>query len=109
MMTKLMAYSYGRAAMAFCAVLFLTCHNPKAFSQGSGNDRHALLRKLIAVNDESIAGALKRQSVRQNSLYFGAVFDADSVVSPIGTAQLIQTLMCGYVSKDSRYYNSSQI
>ena len=107
-MIKLMAHFYGRIAVTFCAVLFLTCLNPKALSQGRG-DRLLLLKKLIAANDESIAGALKRQSVQQNSVYFGAVFDADSVVSPIGTAHLIQTLICGYVSKDSRYYNSSEI
>ena len=93
-MIKLRSHFYGLAAMTLLAVLFLTCHNPEAFSQGR-NDRQVLLKKLIAANDENIAGALERQSVQRNNLYFGAVFDADSVVSPIGTAHLIQTLICG--------------
>jgi hypothetical protein len=68
-----------------------------------------LLSELVAINDKYIPDAQKRQSLRKNLEYYGAVFDADSVVSPIGTAQLIQMLMSGYVSPDSRYYRSKEI
>lgn len=74
-----------------------------------GPERQKLLTALVAANDENIPHALARQSRQAGEHYFGAMFDADSVVSPIGTAQLIQTLMCAYVSKESRYYHSKDI
>ena len=79
-----------------------------SLAQEKGN-RMELLKKLVALNDENIPAALERQSQLKNLDYFGAVFDVDSVVSPIGTAQLIQTLMCSFVSPDSRYFKSTEI
>lgn len=72
-------------------------------------DKKELLASLISLNDENIPKALARQLTEKNSSYYGAVFDADSVVSPIGTAHLIQTLMCSYVSPKSRYFQSKEL
>jgi hypothetical protein len=72
-------------------------------------DRKELLSQLIRLNDKNIPAELKRQSIGKGNSYYGAVFTADSVVSPIGTAQLIQTLMCSFVSADSKYYQSTEI
>ena len=60
-----------------------------------------LLAHLIRLNDNNIPVGLSKQLVEKDKEYYGAVYDADSVVSPIGTAHLIQTLMCSYVSRDS--------
>jgi hypothetical protein len=68
-----------------------------------------LLAQLTKLNDDNIPKALSRQVMEKSSRYYGAVYDADSVLSPIGTAGLIQTLMCGYVSRDSKFYKSRQI
>lgn len=68
-----------------------------------------LLSQLIRLNDESIPEILSRQLTEKNNVYYGAVFNADSVVSPIGTSNLIQTLMCSYVSRDSKYYQSKEL
>jgi len=72
-------------------------------------NKKELLSLLIRLNDESMPGALSRQSIEKDNAYYGAVFDGDSVVSPIGTAGLIQALMCGYASRDSKYYKSKEI
>ncbi|HMG90067.1 MAG TPA: hypothetical protein VK589_08400 [Chryseolinea sp.] len=68
-----------------------------------------LLAQLIKLNDESIPVALKRQWSEKTNPYYGAVYDGDSILSPIGTAGLIQTLMCSYVSRDSKYYKSKEL
>jgi hypothetical protein len=73
------------------------------------HDKQALLKELIRLNDEGIPRLLSSQSTREGVEYHGAVFDADSVVSPIGTAHLIQSLMCSYVSRDSKYYQSKAL
>lgn len=72
-------------------------------------ERAQLLRALVQVNDRSVAIALGGQLLEKGKMYYGAVFDADSVVSPIATAQLIQTLMCAYVSPGSQYHRSTDI
>ena len=68
-----------------------------------------LLSQLIRLNDESIPEVLSRQLNDKNTSYYGAVVNADSIVSPIGTANLIQTLLCSYVSPDSKYYQSKEL
>src|SRR5258706_5813491 len=73
------------------------------------HNKKELLLQLIRLNDESIPVALNRQSTEKDNRYYGAVFDGDSVVSPIGTAGLIQSLMCSYASRDSKYYKSKEI
>ena len=68
-----------------------------------------LLSELVKLNDNGIQGALNNQWIAKDNQYYGAVFDGDSVVSPIGTAHFIQNLMCSYVSPDSKYYKSKEI
>ena len=72
-------------------------------------NKKELLLQLIRLNDENIPKILSRQLTEKNTAYYGAVFDGDSLVSPIGTANLIQTLMCSYVSRDSKYYQSKEL
>lgn len=72
-------------------------------------NKDSLLRELITINDAYVPQALGRQLVMPGHQYHGAVFDADSVVSPIGTAQLVQTLICAYVSPQSEYFRSSHV
>jgi hypothetical protein len=72
-------------------------------------NKKELLEQLIKLNDENIPKALSKQLTGKNNPYYGAVYDGDSILSPIGTAGLIQTLMCGYVSRESKYYNSKEI
>ena len=72
-------------------------------------DKKVLLSQLIKLNDKSIPRILDRQISEKNNLYYGVVYDNDSVVSPIGTSNLIQTLMCSYVSRDSKYYQSKEM
>ncbi|MBA4055262.1 MAG: hypothetical protein C0490_11160, partial [Marivirga sp.] len=68
-----------------------------------------LLAQLIKLNDENIPKVLSRQLTEKSSIYYGVVYDADSIVSPIGTSNLIQTLICGYVSRDSKFYQSKEL
>ena len=81
------------------------------FAAGTTIDytKKELLAQLIKLNDENIPKALSRQVMEKSNRYYGAVYDGDSIVSPIGTAGLIQTLMCGYVSRDSKFYKSREI
>lgn len=72
-------------------------------------NKKELLSELIKLNDNNITNALNRQWTDKNSVYYGAVFDGDSVVSPIQTSDLIQNLMCSYISPESKYYRSKEI
>ena len=82
-----------------------------AFAAGRPIDysKKELLAQLIKLNDENIPKALSSQLMEKSSHYYGAVYGGDSIFSPIGTAGLIQTLMCGYVSRDSKFYKSREI
>lgn len=101
-------FFYRRLTVTSCLAVLLLISGEPVFSRTS-NDRNELLLKLITVNDNNIPGALNRQLLHHEGSYYGAVLDADSVVSPMGTAQLVQTLLCSYVSNSSRYYNSPEI
>src|SRR5512134_419553 len=72
----------------------------------TGYTKKELLAQLIKLNDENIPKALSRQLIDKSNHFYGAVYDGDSILSPIGTAGLIQTLMCSYVSRDSKFYKS---
>jgi len=101
--------------MKFVASIFLSAHLAVAtittFAAGRTIDftKKELLVQLIKLNDENIPKALSRQLMEKSNHFYGAVYDSDSILSPIGTAGLIQTLMCGYVSRNSKFYNSKEI
>jgi hypothetical protein len=80
-----------------------------ASTSGATKSKKELLSELVKLNDKNIPGSLKNQWTEKGSQYYGAVFDGDSVVSPIGTAHYIENLMCGYVSPQSKYYKSGEI
>jgi len=101
--------------MKFVALIFLSAHlvvatvTTFAAPATIGYTKKELLAQLIKLNDESIPKALSRQLMEKSNPFYGAVYDGDSILSPIGTAGLIQTLMCGYVSRDSKFYKSKEI
>ena len=92
-----------------CISMIFLCSASEAMEISPPLSKKELLSQLIRINDESIPAALNRQLTETGKRYYGAMFDADSVVSPIGTSQFIQTLMCSYVSRDSKYYKSKEI
>ncbi len=95
--------------LLFCLSL-TTLFNPShAVGVSPSYNKKELLLHLVRVNDINLTILLNRQLTEKDNLYYGAVFDVDSVVSPIGTSHLIQTLMCSYVSRDSKYYQSKDI
>ncbi|MDO8930619.1 MAG: hypothetical protein Q7W54_16730 [Bacteroidota bacterium] len=82
---------------------------PVTFGIETPNNKNEMLSELIKLNDIELANALKTQWTDKNAGYYGAVFDGDSVVSPIETSYFIQTLMCSYASSSSKYYRSKEI
>jgi len=92
-----------------CLFAFLLFSKVDAQQTIAPYDKRELLSQLIKQNDESIPRIIVRQIADKNNPYYGVVFDNDSVVSPIGTSNLIQTLMCSYVSIDSKYYQSKEM
>jgi hypothetical protein len=68
-----------------------------------------LLNELIRLNDADISNSLKWQWTDKDNVLCGAIFDGDSIVSPIGTAHFIQKLMCSYVSPVSTWYQSTEL
>jgi hypothetical protein len=92
-----------------CLFAFLFVNQVNAQGIAKPFDKKVLLSQLIKLNDESIPRILVRQISDKDNEYYGVVFDNDSVVSPIGTSNLIQTLMCSYVSRDSKYYQSKEM
>jgi hypothetical protein len=91
----------------FIALLFMLWS--PGFAAEPPATRNALLRDLIRLNDEGVPALMESQLMAKGKLYFGAAFDADSVVSPIRTAGLIQSFMCAYTSRDSKYYRSAEV
>ena len=102
-------YINGRGFLMSFLLLVLLAQFSFAGEIRPPSTKKALLPELIKLNDQDIPNALSRQWIHPADTYCGAVFDGDSVVSPIGTAQLIQNLMCSYVSPDSKYYKSKEI
>lgn len=93
---------------ATCAAM-LSCLSVPAFAQSPPAGRESLLRELIRLNDSEIPALLTSQLTENGKIYYGAAFDADSVVSPIRTAGLIQSLMCAYATPHSKYYRSNEL
>jgi hypothetical protein len=93
--------------MGFCLILVLCLTT--AFGIETPYNKKELLLELVKLNDKNIPAALNYQWIAKNDQYYGAVFDGDSVVTPMGTAQFIQNLMCSYVSPSSKYYKSAEI
>lgn len=75
----------------------------------STSSKKELLTNLIRLNDETIPGVLTRQCTQKEDKFFGAVFNSDSVVSPMETSNLIEKLMCSYVSPESKFYGSDEL
>lgn len=71
-------------------------------------EKKALMAKLVILNDDQVPSLVQRQ-ITSGERYSGAILDQDSVVSPIQTAHFLQTLMCSYVSPNSRFYRSPDI
>ena len=97
--------SKGLCSLVMIFLFFMT--TPSTF--GATKSKKELLSELIKLNDKNIPSAMNNQWIGKDNQYYGAVFDGDSVVSPIGTAQYIQNLMCSYVSPESKYYKSGEI
>jgi len=68
-----------------------------------------LLAELVKLNDTDVTKSLQWQWTDQNHPHCGAIFDGDSIVTPIGTAYFIQKLMCSYSYPDSKYYRSKEL
>ncbi len=82
---------------------------PVQYGVAADPTKKELMSDLIVINDSVIAVEMQRQLLNTPTRYEGALLDQDSVVSPIQTAHFIQTLMCGYVLKESKYYKSPEL
>lgn len=98
----------SRLAFACCFILFC-CDATYGQRRGNVREKEELLHELVRLNDDHISSELNHQWTEKGVPFEGAIFDGDSVVSPIRTAGFVQTLMCGYVSRESRYYRSREI
>lgn len=87
-------------------IVLSTAQGQRSSTMKSGK---SLLPELTRINDDVIASEMKRQLIERGSRYEGALLDQDSVVSPIQTAQFVQTSICGYVTKESKYYQSKEL
>ncbi len=101
-------WSFRKIMLAFSILLLINIQALPAVV-ADGNTKKELLSELIRLNDERIPEVLSRQWTLKGHRYYGAVYDHDSVVSPGATSGLIQYLMSGYVSKESKYYKSKEI
>ena len=98
----------GKRQPTFSILLFLfiqVC----SLDLSAAYSQQELLSALIKLNDERIPEVISRQWTQEGHIYYGAVYDQDSVVSPGATSGLIVYLMSGYVSKESKYYKSKEI
>jgi hypothetical protein len=88
---------------------FLMLFLSNTYGLGYPYGQKDLLKNLIQLNDKGISNALNHQWTDKNAPYYGAAFDADSVVSPIRTADLLESLICAYVTPESEYYESKEL
>ena len=95
--------------VVFCLLLNAIACLIQAQGTQTSYSKKELLLYLVRLNDKNLPDEWARQSTQKDNRYYGAVFDKDSVVSPIATAHLIQSLTCGYVSPQSTYYRSKEI
>lgn len=109
METNLSKLIFSKKAALICLSIAMLFPLLKATGITSPYSKKELLLELIKLNDKNIPNALNRQWTDKSNIYYGATFDGDSVVSPMQTANLIQNLMCSYVSPESKYYQSKEI
>ncbi len=109
MKTRIHCLMTCKKVFQFFLFLLLALNLTDAFGIKAPYNKKELLSELVRLNDKGISGALNNQWIAKDNIYYGAVFDGDSVVTPMGTAQFIQNLMCSYVSPDSKYYKSKEI
>lgn len=72
-------------------------------------DAETLLKKFVKTYDEYIARNLKMQETDQTHLWFGGIKNNYGIHNPQYTAGFFQTLSCGYVSEDSKYYHDETL
>ena len=65
-----------------------------------------LLRKLVERNDTSIPNRLESQLKEKGHRWYGGVKDRWDIPSAGGSAGLIKSFICAYVSETSKYYKS---
>ena len=107
--TNLSKLIFSKKVALICLSIAMLVPLFEAIGITSPYRKKELLLELIKLNDKNIPNALNRQWTDKSNVYYGATFDGDSVVSPMQTANLIQNLMCSYVSPESKYYQSKEI
>ena len=95
--------------LRFVSIILLALFVSKAAATTTPYSNKELTSRLIVLNDNLLPKEMARQLLNKESRYYGALFDDDSVVSPIRTAHYVQTLMCSYVSPPSKYYRSTEV
>ncbi|MDF9800183.1 hypothetical protein OKW21_005446 [Catalinimonas alkaloidigena] len=78
-------------------------------SASSANTTDELLKKFVKNYDEYISRILKMQENDPSHLWFGGVKNNYGIHNPQQTAGFFQTLGCGYVSEDSKYYHDEAL
>jgi hypothetical protein len=109
MKTDLNKLILSKKAVLICLSIVMLFPLSKANGITAPYSKKELLSELIKLNDKNIPNALNRQWTDKSNTYYGAAYDGDSVVSPMQTSNLIQILMCSYVSPESKYYQSKEI
>jgi len=100
---------FSKKTALICLTIAMLFPISEAIGITSPYSKRELLSELIKLNDKNIPNALSRQWTDKSNTYYGAAFDGDSVVSPMQTSNLIQNLMCSYVSPESKYYQSKDV
>ena len=109
MKTDLTKLIFSKKTALICIAIAMLFPLSEAIGITSPYSKRELLSELVKLNDKNIPNALSRQWTDKSDTYCGAAFDGDSVVSPMQTSNLIQNLMCSYVSPVSKYYQSKEI
>jgi hypothetical protein len=99
----------GKKWLLFSISVLFLINITVAQEMNSTGSKRELLTELIRLNDKNIPGALSIQCTEKEDKFFGAVFNSDSVVSPMGTSGLIEKLMCSYVTPESKFYQSDEL
>ena len=69
----------------------------------------SILDQLIFLNDKLIPSILEKQERVKVNKYFGGVHDDYEIYTVHQTVYFINTIVCGYISKSSKYYHSQEL
>ena len=97
----------GMVPVIYPLSIFANYTNPFSFDDSQLEE--SILNQLVFLNDKSIPLILEKQEKRKDSNNFGGIHDEFDIYTVQSTVNFINTLVCGYCAKSSKYHHSEEL